>query len=786
MSEPVERSVHAILAPSRGLVPLQNRSGRRYALLDVLRWLHYSHLVFKTDKIDLLADHASIGHIRSLFEAFRETPTSETLRLAVRVSADVTPESIAAIPPDWIWDVMITASPSSARNLGPWLDWVEQSGLDARVQVNFPGDWAPEAREAVMQAVAHAAAKAIFVYCNDPFERAMWRTGAAGDPAVLTELARDLRGTGKPLSIVGVPFCMVERDHWPYVRDHDQFFLDPQHYVRDAYTMALRLHRKRPTAVGKIIQLRLKQGVTYDAPLERRLLAWLYTNHPVAYGRVMVLRTLFRLAGSTRIIPYEDENPAAAKTDDAFAQGTGNDAACDACALQRICDRRTDRVAEAFPAFHVRPIEGDVVHDPLQYADLTTGYLDALDLERCVTPAHLEHLASVAGHLVSNVPPSKVLQAELYQAENTYSKPLPGAVRWFSIRSGEKVSREFDDAQTPYTVAVTFGGGMADLIGFALADHVRVLCPMVAPSHRLVLHVDREGAYVLLRDGIPVRPVDVPGEIYAPRKLPTRVRPRLSMWNVEGSMFTQNLAIWTSTDAEGRATGAPDFSVVIVCARFSRRLQATLRCLAHQDYDLSKVEIVVAYVPGADPTDDILASMERTFPDVAIVRSPLPERYLRTKGVAINQSLELARGSWHLVLDADTLLPPDFFRRVRDTEGSPSFVGPDRRKMLPPDVTAAILMGEVNPWDAWESLLHGPGEMRVREGGHLPVGYCQCVRAECTARVRYRELDHFEGADWDFITDVERTCGPGIVFEDYAVLHLDHGGSQWYGAVQHL
>ncbi len=774
-----------LVVPTRGIVPLQNRKGVPWRLLDVLRWLHLSHEAFKTDKIDLLVDRSTILSLDTLFAAVAQTPSAEKLHLSLR-----TPVSLPVPPPaHWpaLWDVMVTAGPGDARLLLAWLDGIHERGLRARVQWNVPEGQAPDGSDEAKRAVAHPAVAAVTLAVGDPFESVL---PASGDQTRyqrwIEAMADSVRALDVPLSIVGAPFCMVGSEYRPHIRNSRQFYMDPQHYSRAAYDFGLRLFDKRPGTVGKIIQLRLKQGVTYDAPWERRLLELLFTRHPVAYGRILVLRTFLRWTSSTRLLPYDDALDRTEGRGDAFTLSGGDEAECRRCSLASICDRRTVRLEHAFPVVPLKAIPGADVHDPMQFARESNRYYDRLDREKASWPAHLEHLASDAALRVANKAPTRVLDSAVYQAENTYSKPLPGAVRWFSIRAGEKISRIFHEAVAPYTVAVTFGGGMADLIGFSLSNHVRVLCPMIAPSHRLVLHVDREGAFVLLRDGVAVRPADVPGHCHAPMRLPTRAQMRLSMWRMDGSLFTQNLAIWCADKEPAPRDVDREFSVIIVSSRFSRRLQATLRCLAHQEIPRSSFEVIVAYVPGVDGTDDTLSSTERTYPELNMVRSPLPERFVKAKGVAINQAIDIARGRWHLLLDADTLLPSDFLSRVRALGDAPSFVGPDRRKMLPADVTAAILMGEVNPWESWESLLDGPGELRVREGGHLPVGYCQCVRATCTERVRYKELDHFEGADWDFITEIEQTCGPGELLEGLAVLHLDHGGSQWYGASQHF
>jgi hypothetical protein len=105
--------------------------------------------------------------------------------------------------------------------------------------------------------------------------------------------------------------------------------------------------------------------------------------------------------------------------------------------------------------------------------------------------------------------------------------------------------------------------------------------------------------------------------------------------------------------------------------------------------------------------------------------------------------------------------------------------------MLPPDVTAQILLGNVKPWKSWNELLNGPGEFRFREADGVPIGFFQCVRKSCMKKVQYFEMDHFEGADWFFGYYMRKEFGKEHRLSGVPVLHLDHGGSQWFGTAKH-
>jgi glycosyltransferase involved in cell wall biosynthesis len=207
-----------------------------------------------------------------------------------------------------------------------------------------------------------------------------------------------------------------------------------------------------------------------------------------------------------------------------------------------------------------------------------------------------------------------------------------------------------------------------------------------------------------------------------------------------------------------------------------------LQCLAHQrDVDLDKLEVVISYVPGIDATDDVIESMRLWHPRLRIVRAPFAEGNTKSKGLLINESVRVASGEWIVLLDSDTLVAPDMFAKMESAVDTAFFLCPDGRKMLTPKDTAKILLGEVKPWEQWEELLQSEGEFRPREADGVPIGFFQAVRKTCLDKVPYIEMDHFEGADWFFGYSMRKVFGEETRLTGTPVLHLDHGGSQWYG-----
>ena len=200
---------------------------------------------------------------------------------------------------------------------------------------------------------------------------------------------------------------------------------------------------------------------------------------------------------------------------------------------------------------------------------------------------------------------------------------------------------------------------------------------------------------------------------------------------------------------------------------------------------MAQIEIIVCYVPGADATDDLLDSVREAYPELRILRSPFPEEKINSKGYLINESLPMASGEWVMLLDSDTLLPPNMFAEIEKLSEDAEFIAPDGRKLLTPSSTGKILMGEIDPWAEWGDLLKGAGEYLHREAKGVPVGFCQCVRKRYLVEFPYLEMDHFEWADMVFGRKMRERIGQETRLSGLPVLHLDHGSSQWFGTRKH-
>ena len=139
------------------------------------------------------------------------------------------------------------------------------------------------------------------------------------------------------------------------------------------------------------------------------------------------------------------------------------------------------------------------------------------------------------------------------------------------------------------------------------------------------------------------------------------------------------------------------------------------------------------------------------------------------------------KDEWIVLLDSDILLPPDYLKRIDAVTDTETFIAPDGRRLLTPETTAKILLGDLSPWEDWDSLMNDSGEFRHRETRGIPVGFCQCFKAHYLREHPYLEVEHFEIADMDFGIKVLKDSGPEYRLSGAPVLHLDHNGSQWYG-----
>jgi len=779
------------LSPARGLVLDANAHGRPFHPRDIRRWVRLNRVVYKTDKLDYLCDADPEDTTRRVTDLLAYARTLDC-RISLRTSCAGPPPDLSRLHGLGLLDVFLTPQRLTDPALQSWLVVAGLAGLPIRLQIPFPFHPTLDAEKFASQ-FASAGVTVVNLAAHDPLVDAPGCHNKAQSVQSLERvnaLADALSAFGIECNILGVPFCLVDRAQWPMVINARQFFSDHQHYREDSCTLALML-RKRPAALaGKIVSIYLGKHTLFDNPIDNKLLPWLLDS-PWLRARIVAWH---KLTGHLRMLRSV---PTAAPENEARAEKALNrrrreairalGPLCGICNLRHICDHESPQLARALPGIEVTPLDGDVVMNPLHFAAAQPKYHDTVDRDRLELAESTADLAERARTHLAERPPDREIDAFEYKTEGQWSHQLPGGVRWFGFTNTEKLSTPLATLDPPFTLSVLFGGGIAEYAGFSLGRDAKLVCPMDGYRHQITLHVERDGRYVLLRDGEPVRPVTFEGHHYVPLRLGDRLQPRISLWNIDNSIVTQNVALWSEHLRGATDRPAPKFSVVTVCVKYARRLQTVLQAVAHQQSIAhSDIEIIVAYVPDIDPTEDVLEALQLAHPGLTIHRSTFNERKARAKGFLINETLRKASGEWVVLLDADTVLPPDFFQEVMRRGANANFVVPDGRKLLSREVTAKVLLGDIRPWERWDELLATEGEFRYREMDGVPIGFCQVIRRTCLDTVQYYEADHFEGADWQFSIDMRKHFGDELRLSGVPVLHLDHGGSKWYGTSRHF
>ncbi|MBX7256086.1 MAG: glycosyltransferase family 2 protein [Candidatus Hydrogenedentes bacterium] len=760
------------IEPVRGLVFARSSKGHALKASDLERWLRLNRMVFKTSKVDILMNDLDLPLLRTLIETGTELDT----RVSLRTDCSSPAPRAADLQTLGLLDVCLCPGKAGADVTG-WLAACKEAGILARVQIplsllvgTVPA-W-------IEEGLTSECVSSVNIAAWDPFSGVAVPDTQAGGSALqkMNELARELSGRELEVNLLHVPFCYIDEANRPLGVGTRQFYLEHTHYQRDAYELARKLYTCGPIRIRQIILTLLGIHTSTDNPIDRILLPWIWST-PWVRARAWAAHKILRHVGWRK---WESEGDDIRSIPEAAPASTIE--ACAGCRLRAICDGMVESLAGLAP----RPANGEPITDPFHYSTKRPMFFDAPDSARLAENTRWAELAECANATIRNRPPDREIDSFSYSVEGNWSFAAPGSLRWYSFARSEKLSTPIARLDPPFTLSVTVGGGIAEYVGFALGRASRIMCPMTAYTHRIVLHVEASGHYVLLRDGRPVRPVEFSGNFYVPTQLGAALEPRICVRNIDGTIATQAVQLWQGRSESQTDSSRKSVSIVTVCTRYARRLQACLLSVAHQrEIDLSQVEVLVAHVPGLDATGDVIDSVRAAYSDLDIVTLTFSESLGNAKGLMLNEAFDKARGEWVMVLDADVILPPTMLSRIVALSADCKFVVPDGRKMLDRATTARLLLGEVAPWETWEELLSGPGEYRRREVDGVPIGYCQCVRRECLEKVRYEEANHFEGADWRFGKDMRDIFGEETRLSGMPVLHLDHGSSNWYGATRH-
>jgi hypothetical protein len=467
------------------------------------------------------------------------------------------------------------------------------------------------------------------------------------------------------------------------------------------------------------------------------------------------------------------------------------DEVCTPCSARAVCPGPTSQVRAQFGAAWLAPMVAHPASDAVGPAAGGRQVVPRIDEARVAGSS--SDLVSWAISFTSDLSAAQEVRSSAYRVEKLSWDKMNGSIRWRVFRERLSLSSVLRVHRPPFAVRALFAG-TASHVGFSVGGNAQVMCPMTADSHRLTFAISEQGRYVLLRDSQPVEPVDLRGRIHRSGCIPGPAELRLAAYGIHDSLITQEVLIWSGGDEvidDPRVRGAQpvDLSVVVVCTRYSRRLQQLVRSIALQEgTDLGRVELLIAYVPGIDLTDDIVDSVRLVWPGLRVIPVRFAQSHGHAKGYMVNQAVARASGRRVLLTDADIIFPPDLFLRLDTHARDAHFVGIAGRKMLDKKTTSEILLGVRDPVQDFGALRDSPavGEMRLREAKGMPCGFFQCVLRSHFEKVPYEELPHFEGADWRFAKNIQDTFGNAVVLEDTIVLHLDHSGSRWFGTDRHM
>ncbi len=769
------------LPPVRGLVCCANHRGALFPQTAIKQWLHLSQSGFKAGKVDLLVEGLPHERVLDLLDFAGEAGLPCSLRVRNAPSA----EAIAAYQARGALDLCFAPAVVDAQALESVVAACAQAALPLRLLITGLPD--PRARESLLRLAKIGKVSSVAVAPYDPFLplQTQSRDAARGSLDGLIALAQGLKANGVETSLLRLPFCTVPRDLWPETLTAYQFYLHHQQYLYEAYDLAQTIFACRPSGMATAIEHHLSSSANFYNIIDKHAFPRMI-SHPTLHARLWLINKIRRKLSrrNTPGVPLAEKvsayEAALEERDREAKRALGP--ACAACDLRKICDHGLQPFKAALPGIQFAPQQEADVLSPLHFNRLQYKVYDAVDQGRADALAAKHEIEAEAKAIVDGVLPTRVFKYDEFDIDGHWTDRLIGAVRWWSLSTDPMRSTPLARVELPFTIGVTFGGGMADQIGFTFGEHIHLLCPMISPTHHVALHVRRDGSYVLLRDGQAVRPTEFTGVFRVPSRLGNVLFPRISIWNVDGHIQTQSPQLWLNSELPTPDLSRIEHSVIVASTRYSRRLQALILGVAHQaNYDLGRIEVIVSYVPGLDSNDDVLDSIEATFPNLRIVRCTFTERHARSRGLMVNEAVKMSSGKWITLFDSDIVVPTDFYARLDAVPEGTMFVAPDGRKMLPPDITAQILLGERPPWEDFQSFLDGPGELWHQEAGGVPVGFCQIARREVLQEFPFAMADHFEGSDWDFSQRVLAKYGKEHRMTGCYVLHLDHGGSQWYG-----
>ncbi|MCF6287069.1 MAG: hypothetical protein L3K26_18065, partial [Candidatus Hydrogenedentes bacterium] len=618
---PTEPTKHIATAlPSvRGLVLATNTQGTAVGQTTLRQWLRLSTEKFKAQKVDLYLPCAETDVVLPLLEEAAHLG----LRLSLRCANTASPAILKSLAARGLFDVALEPTALDVQSLDGWLDAAEQAKLPVRLFINAAS--IPDAIDSDLLAVLARSVTVQITLRNDLTPPAASRALPDKTLARIITLAEALRERGCDLYCVGIPFCQLPESLWPTVANTPQQLTQHAFYRPSAFGFAYKLRNLNPDRIHQAVEITLSEGGSFHNRIDDAVLPWIL-ERPRFFFWLWFLHKLTRRLPLRRAKAkaLSEELPELETRLAAYQQVQRENLGpeCARCAFHPICDHHTEAFKQAFPGRGVQALPGEPHHDPHALFSTADAWHDAIDAERCLYSAQRTKLAEIARNRIARERPTREIAAESYCIQDHKTHRMPASIRWFSFSTAELQSTVLATLSPPFTLSITIGGGIAQLMGFAFGRHARLLCPMTAYDHKLTLHVDGNGHYVLLRDDACVNPIAFTDSDQVPERIGSIVKPRIALVNIDGQIVTQTVLLWEG-DSETTNSEGVQHSVIIVCSRYARRLQAALMALAQQsDIASGALEVIVGYVPGIDATDDVLGSISGQVPDIRLARMP--------------------------------------------------------------------------------------------------------------------------------------------------------------------
>jgi hypothetical protein len=222
-----------------------------------------------------------------------------------------------------------------------------------------------------------------------------------------------------------------------------------------------------------------------------------------------------------------------------------------------------------------------------------------------------------------------------------------------------------------------------------------------------------------------------------------------------------------------RFTSTCRLSIVVTCYRYVQRLRVVLRNWCNQRLPSGAWEILVVNPDSPDGTAEHVAAVARSYSHIRVREITVPAALATNKGAMINRALDLARGDWIWLTDADCLFSPDAAAMVlQRVEGRCGCLFYGCRRHLSAAQTDSLLSGRLDPLDDFQALA---AANQSRPLDQTPWGYTQIFHRSALDRMRYREdVNHFAHSDDAFVAAWRRGGMAAELLDGLVCLHLNH------------